>query len=88
MKVLKIGADWCAECLVMKPRWKEIEEEFNFLETEYFDYDKNKDIREKYNIKHVPSFIFLDKDVNEFLRKEGIVEKSELIKIIVENKDK
>ena len=87
MKVLKIGADWCTECLVMKPRWKEIEEEFNFLETEYFDYDKNKDIREKYNIKHVPSFIFLNKDNNEFLRKEGIVEKSELVKIILENKD-
>lgn len=88
MKILKIGADWCPECFIMRPRFEEIEKEITDLNVEYFDYDKNEDIRKKHNIKHVPSFIFLDCDNNELLRKEGIVSKEELIKIINENKDK
>lgn len=88
MKVIKIGADWCPECLIMKPMWQEIENEFSDLKTEYFDYDKNEDLRKKYAIKHVPSFIFLDKNGDEFLRKEGILKKEELIEIINENKGK
>ena len=39
MKVLKFGAVWCAGCLVMKPRWKELETENSWLETEYYDFD-------------------------------------------------
>lgn len=27
MKVVKIGAPWCASCIIMKPRWQEIEQE-------------------------------------------------------------
>jgi len=34
MKVLKIGAVWCNGCLVMKPRWEELEKENPWLETE------------------------------------------------------
>ena len=30
MKVLKFGAVWCPGCLVMKPRWKEIETDSTF----------------------------------------------------------
>ena len=59
----------------MRPRFEEIEKEIIDLSVEYFDYDKNEDIRKKYNIKHVPSFIFLDFNNNELLRKEGIVSK-------------
>ena len=67
-RVLKIGAEWCPECVIMKPRWAEIEQELAWLETEYFDYDKNKELKEKYQIDHVPTFIFLDKEDNEILR--------------------
>ena len=42
MKVLKFGAIWCSGCLVMKPIWKEIEEELNCLDTEYIDVYENK----------------------------------------------
>jgi hypothetical protein len=31
MHIVKIGAAWCSGCLVMKPRWAEIEKEL--LET-------------------------------------------------------
>lgn len=89
MKVLKFGAEWCPGCLIMKPLWKEVEEENPWLETEYYDYDKNKKIADKWKIKDIlPVFIFLDKNGNEFLRKQGEMSKKEILKVINENKEK
>ena len=89
MKVLKFGAVWCSGCLVMKPRWQEIEKEHPWLKTEYFDYDKDKEMIAKYKIdKNLPAFVFLDKDGKEFLRLHGEPSKDELIKTILENKEK
>lgn len=73
----------------MKPRWKEIEEGYPWLMTEYYDFDENKDMVEKYNIdKNLPTFVFLDKDEKELLRLHGEPSKEELVKVILENKDK
>ncbi len=89
MKVLKIGAVWCPGCIIMKPRWQKIEEENPWLETEYYDFDENKEIMEKYGIDDVlPVFIFLDKDGQEFLRLKGEVSEDKLIEILEENKEK
>lgn len=89
MKVLKFGAVWCSGCLVMKPRWQEIEKENPWLKTEYCDFDENKEMVEKYNIKDVlPVFVFLDQEGNEFLRLQGEVEKKKLLEIIGKNKEK
>lgn len=89
MKVLKIGAEWCSGCLVMRPIWSEVEKENTWLKTKYYDFDTNKDIMNKYEITDIlPVFIFLDKDCNEFMRLNGEVKKNELIKIINENKEK
>ena len=88
MKVLKFGAIWCKECLVMKPLWEEIEKESPDLETEYFDADENPELLKKYSIEDIPVFIFLDKEGNEILRLEGAVPKSRIIETINENKNK
>lgn len=89
MKVLKFGAVWCSGCLIMKPRWKEIEIENPWLETEYFEYDENKEVAERYQVTNsLPVFIFLDKEGNEFLRLEGEVPKEKLVEIINQNKNK
>ncbi len=73
----------------MKPRWKEIETENSWLQTEYHDFDQDKEIVGKYNITNVlPVFIFLDKNDNEFLRLDGEIEKDKLIEIINQNKEK
>jgi len=88
MKILKFGAIWCKECLVMKPMFSEIETEIPELKTEYYEADENPEILEKYEIKNIPEFIFLDKDDKEFLRLQGMQNKDELIKIIKENLDK
>jgi len=43
MKVLKFGAEWCSGCIVMKPRWQEIEKIYPWLETKYYDFDIDKE---------------------------------------------
>lgn len=89
MKVLKFGAVWCPGCLVMKPRWAEIEQENLWLVTEYHDFDTDKDAVTKYNITDtLPTFVFLDNQDQEILRLNGEISKSELIKIITEHKEK
>lgn len=89
MKILKFGAVWCPGCLVMKPRWKEIEAENPWLSTEYHDYDIDKDVVRAFNIENtLPTFVFLDKYDQEFLRLNGEIDKDRLVEIINANKDK
>lgn len=89
MKVLKFGAVWCSGCLVMRPRWQELEKEMPNLITEYYDFDKDTGMVNKYGIDNkLPVFIFLDKNGNELIRLMGEVEKKDLLKIILENIDK
>lgn len=89
MKVLKFGAPWCSGCLVMKPRWEEIEKENSWLETKYYDFVENKDKFEEYNVNDIlPTFIFIDKNDNEIIRLSGEVDKNKLIEIINQNREK
>ncbi len=89
MKVLKFGAIWCPACIIMKPRWEEIEKENPWLETEYYDHDQNKEEVERYGIDDdIPVFVFLDKQGKEFLRLKGEISKKELLEVLKANKDK
>lgn len=90
MKVIKIGAVWCAGCLVMKPRWQEIEKEHPWLQTEYLDFDQDEVKIEKLKIKaeRLPVVIFQNQKGQEFLRLEGEIDKNKLVEIINKNKNK
>ncbi len=89
MKVLKIGAVWCPGCIVMRPRWQEIEKENPWLKTEYYEYDDSPEVVAKYGLKgeNLPVFIFLNKDGEEIKRLIGEVSKKDLLKLIEEYKD-
>lgn len=87
MKILKFGAVWCSGCIVMKPRWAEIEKELPWLKTQYFDADENPELVQKYTITDYPCFIFLDKNDLEIHREYGEIEKNKLIQIINQYKD-
>lgn len=83
MKIIKIGAVWCNGCLVMKPRWQQIEAENPELITEYYDYDESPEVMKKYQIDdNLPVAIFIDSDGNELQRFNGEVKKDELLKAI------
>ncbi|MCD4761170.1 thioredoxin family protein [bacterium] len=89
MKVLKFGAVWCSGCLIMKPRWAEIEAENPWLDTEYYDYDENPEKIAEYHIDDkLPVFIFLDKNNQEFLRLKGELSKKEILDVLIKNKNK
>jgi thioredoxin 1 len=79
MKVLKFGAVWCNGCIIMKPRWQEIEEEHDWLETEYYDVDENEEMAEQYEIEDVPTFVFLNEEGEELERMTGEIDKQVLI---------
>lgn len=85
MKVIKFGAMWCNGCLVMKPRWEEIERENPWLKTEFFDYDQDKDAVDKYAVdEELPVAIFVDDEGKEIKRYTGEVKKDELLAAINE----
>ena len=89
MKVVKIGAEWCTGCIVMRPRWKKVEEENPWLISEYYDYDESPEIVEKYDLEEgrLPTFVFLDKEGVEIDRRIGEMSKKEISKLITEYKD-
>jgi len=72
----------------MRPRWKEIETELPWLETEYHDFDNDKKAISDYNISSLPTVIFLDKNGAEFERLAGEIEKQKLLDIVNQNKDR
>lgn len=82
MKIIKIGAVWCPECLVMRPVWEEIERGMPELISEYFDADENSEVIKKYAVENIPTFIFFDENGNEILRLEGMQDKDKLLKLI------
>lgn len=90
MKILKFGAVWCNSCLVMRPRWRDIEMENPWVITEYYDYDKDKIAVKKYEIEgeKLPIFIFMDKLDKEIMRLQGEPSKEELLELILKYKDK
>lgn len=87
MRILRIGAQWCPECIIMRLRWQELEKAIPNLDSESIDIDQNKKIKRKWNIADIPTFIFLDKNGKEFLRLEKLIEVEELIKVIKDNQD-
>ncbi|MDD4289663.1 MAG: thioredoxin family protein [Patescibacteria group bacterium] len=83
MKIIRIEADWCPECVIfMKPVWDEISREFPDIVMEVLNYDKDEEIKTKYNISKVPTFVFLNDFEDEIVRRNGIISKKEIIEII------
>lgn len=72
----------------MRLRLAEIVSEIPDLQIESIDIDDNPEIKKDKQIDDIPTFIFLDKNDQEFLRLKKLIEKEDLIKIIKENNDK
>jgi thiol-disulfide isomerase/thioredoxin len=88
MKVIKIGAKWCPACLVMKPRWAEIEKENPWLQTEFYDYNDDSEKIKDFNVgKELPVFIYFDKEGNELERMIGEISKDKILETINKYKD-
>ena len=85
MKILKFSAVWCPGCLVMRPIWKSIGEEYSNLDIIEYDYEMDFDAVEKYNVKDkLPVIIMVDENDKEIKRLVGEKTKEEILEFIRE----
>jgi thiol-disulfide isomerase/thioredoxin len=58
------SADWCPDCVVIKPLLPELTEKYRDYNFVYVDRDEHMDICQEYDIFGIPSFIaFVDGEV-------------------------
>jgi thiol-disulfide isomerase/thioredoxin len=51
------SADWCRDCVFIKPFLPEIEEKFDQMNFVYVDRDEHLDLCEEFDIFGIPSFL-------------------------------
>ncbi|UCG42842.1 MAG: thioredoxin fold domain-containing protein [candidate division WOR-3 bacterium] len=79
-KLWDFSAEWCPPCQDQKPIIHELEGELKGkVEVKIIDVDQEKDLASKFNIKAIPTQVFLDKNGNELSRHTGFFSKDSLI---------
>lgn len=82
---VEIGAAKCIPCKMMQPIMKEVAEEYKGqVKVIFHDVwtQQGKIDAEKYNIRMIPTQVFLDKDGKEYFRHEGYFPKKELVSVL------
>jgi thioredoxin 1 len=82
---VEIGAAKCIPCKAMQPIMKEVAEEYKGqVKVIFHDVwtPQGKADGMKYNIRMIPTQVFLDKNGKEYFRHEGYFPKDELVKVI------
>ncbi|HPK23171.1 MAG TPA: thioredoxin family protein [Smithella sp.] len=82
---IEIGAARCIPCKAMQPIMKEVAEEYKGqVKVVFHDVwtPQGKIDAEKYDIRIIPTQVFLDKNGKEYFRHEGYFPKEELIKVL------
>ncbi|MDI6742311.1 MAG: thioredoxin family protein [Smithella sp.] len=82
---IEIGAAQCIPCKAMQPIMKEIASEYKGqVKVVFYDVwtTQGKIDGMKYNIRVIPTQVFLDKNGKEYFRHEGYFPKEELIKVL------
>ena len=57
LKVLKFGATWCGPCKTLDKVIESVKSDFDVFES--VDVDDNSDLVNEYNIKSVPTMVFI-----------------------------
>jgi thioredoxin 1 len=82
---IEIGAARCIPCKAMQPIMKAVEEEYKGqVKVVFHDVwtPQGKTDGMKYNIRMIPTQVFLDKNGKEYFRHEGYFPKDDLVKVI------
>lgn len=82
---VEIGAAKCIPCKAMQPIMKAVAEEYKGqVKVVFHDVwtSKGRDDAEKYNIRIIPTQVFLDKGGKECYRHEGFFPKDDVVRII------
>ena len=82
---IEIGAAKCIPCKAMQPIMKAVAEEYKEqVKVVFHDVwtPKGKEDGMKYNIRIIPTQVFLDKNGKEYYRHEGFFPKDEVVRVI------
>jgi len=82
---VEIGAARCIPCKAMQPIMKAVEEEYKGqVKVVFHDVwtTKGRADAEKYNIRIIPTQVFLDKNGKEYFRHEGYFPKADVVRVI------
>ena len=82
---VELGSVGCIPCDKMQPIMKEIEEEYKGqVEVVFHDVKttEGEPYKKIFNIRVIPTQVFLDKEGNEYFRHLGFFAKDEIIKVL------
>jgi len=82
---IELGSVNCIPCKMMQPVMKEIEEEYaDTVKVVFYDVwtKEDKKFAKQYEIKVIPTQVFLDENGEEFFRHQGFFSKEEIVKLI------
>jgi len=83
MKLLMFGAVWCPGCIVTEAKVKQIKQEFENLETIYYDSEENDVEFENFKIGDIiPVLVLVDEFGKELDRLVGEKTKKDIKKMI------
>jgi len=82
---VELGSVGCIPCDKMQPIMKEIEEKYKGqVEVVFYDVKtaEGEPYKKEFNIRAIPTQVFLDKEGNEYYRHLGFFAKDEIIKVL------
>ena len=82
---VELGSVNCVPCRMMQPVMEEIEKEYGSrVKVVFYDVwtPEGEPYAEKYQIRAIPTQVFLDKDGKEFFRHTGFFPKEEIVKVL------
>ena len=82
---IELGSVNCIPCRMMQPVMEQVEENFpNDVAVIFYDVwrKEEKKYAKEYNIRVIPTQIFLDKNGEEYFRHEGFFPYEEVVKIL------
>ncbi len=77
-KIFFFHASWCGPCRLLEKELKD----FSYLPIDEFDADENEELCNKFNIRSLPTLVFINSDEQEIGRNVGFIKTSDLIEKI------
>jgi thioredoxin 1 len=80
--LLEFGRGWCIPCKYMKPILEDTSKAYaGKAIVTTVDMDANKDLVRNFNIRMMPTQVFLTPDGKEFFRNEGTLEREQIAQV-------
>ena len=79
-KLWDFWATWCPPCKELKPTIEALEKEYEGrIEIRSINVDENKELAQKFEVKAIPTLVFLDAKGKELSRIVGLTQKDTIV---------